>query len=367
MTFAWIARPATRPCVFHPLKTMKEMTMKPETIDQTRRKLIANASKLPLAMAAGAAGMFPAAASAKAEEWPRKTIRVIVPFPAGALTDTITRMLADGLSKFLGQPVMVENKLGANGVIGVSELARAPADGHTLLVTNSSSITVNPLLYKKIPYKASDLAPITPLLFSPFVLIVNPEWAQKNKITKLSDLITYARNNPGALRYGSPGIGNLAHLSSLMMNNRAGVDTLHIPYKGGSLAQAAILSGEIEFVFDTWAGLPLIKAGKVLPLAVTSLERARQLPSIPTFAESGIPNFSSDFWLGLFAPAGTPAAITQKLYAASKAVMEDPKTLAALGAQGDIVLQEPAAFADRIKAETLTWAGIIKREGIAID
>lgn len=334
--------------------------MRQENIDRARRRMIGAAGALPLAMVAGGA-------AAQTNAWPSKPIRIIVPFPAGALTDTIARTMAEGLAKSLGQPVVVENKLGANGVIGASEVARAAPDGHTLLLTNSSSITINPQLYQKIAYKASDFAPITPIMESPFIIVANPEWAEKNKIAKLGDLLALARTNPGAVRYGSPGLGNLAHLGALMMSNRAGVKTLHVPYKGGSPAQLAVMSGEIDFVFDTWAGLPLIASGKVKPLAVTARTRMTQLPDVPTVEESGIPDFLVSFWLGMLAPAGTPPQILQKIFSASKDIMEDPKTRASLSTQGNVMPEDPSTFTQRIGRETAAWGDVIKREGLSLD
>lgn len=341
--------------------------MKQEPINLARRRMVGAAGALPMAWAAGGAGLLPISASAQADGWPSKAIRLVVPFPAGALTDNVARVIAEGLSKSLGQPVVVENKVGANGVIGASDVARSAPDGHTLLLTNSSSITINPQLYTKIAYKSSDFAPVTPIMESPFIVIANPAWAQKHNISSLSDLIAYARANPNGVRYGSPGLGNLAHLSALMMSNRANVQALHVPYKGGSLAQLAVMSGEIDFVFDTWAGLPLIQSGKVKPLAVTSKARMTQLPDVPTVEQSGIPDFHVTFWLGMLAPAGTPQPIVQKIFAASKTIMEDPKARAALSVQGNVIPEDPALFAQRISREIAAWGGVISRERLSLD
>lgn len=342
--------------------------MQQEKINPARRRIVGSAATLPLALAmGGGTALLPAGASAQTDDWPKKSIRVVVPFPAGALTDTTARMMAEGLSKSFGQAVVVENKLGANGVIGASDVARSAADGYTWLLTNSSSITINPQLYKKIPYKASDLAPITPIVESPFIIVANPEWAKRHKINTLGDLLEHARANPNNVRYGSPGLGNLAHLGALMMSNRANVKTQHIPYKGGSPAQLAVMSGEIDFVFDTWAGLPLIQSGKVKPLAVTAKTRMVQLPEVPTVEESGIPDFSVTFWLGMLAPAGTPPQVLQKIFAASRELMADPKTHASLSAQGNVIAEDPATFAQRIGRETAAWGEVIKRENLSLD
>lgn len=341
--------------------------MKQEPINHSRRRLVGAAGALPMAVAAGGAGLLPLSASAQADAWPNKPIRIVVPFTAGALTDSVARLMAEGLSKSLGQPVLVENKVGANGVIGASDVARSVPDGHTLLLTNSSSITINPQLYTKIAYKASDFAPVTPIMESPFIVIANPAWAQKHNISSLGDLLAYARANPNVARYGSPGLGNLAHLSALMMCNRANVQALHVPYKGGSPAQLALMSGEIDFVFDTWAGLPLIQSGKVKPLAVTSKARMTQLPDVPTVEQSGIPDFHVTFWLGMLAPAGTPPAVVHKIYAASKTIMEEPKARVSLSLQGNVIPEDPAVFAQRIGREIAAWGGVISRERLTLD
>lgn len=340
--------------------------MQEEKINRVRRQMLGTAINAPLALAAGGTGMLPLAASAQGA-WPTRPIRVVVPFSAGALTDSVARLIGERLSKSLGQPLLVDNKVGANGVIGASDVARSAPDGHTLLLTNSSSITINPQLYKKITYRSSDFAPITPIMESPFIIITNPAWAQKNNITSLSDLLAFARANPDGVRYGSPGMGNLAHLSALMLGNRANFKALHVPYKGGSLAQLALMSGEIDFVFDTWAGLPLIQSGKVKPLAVTSKVRMAQLPDVPTVEESGIADFIVSFWLGMLAPAGTPAAIVEKIYAESKLIMDEPKARAALSVQGNVIPEAPAVFAQRIEREKTAWGAVIEREGLSLD
>lgn len=333
----------------------------------SRRQMLAGAAKLAVAIAAGSAALLPVSAAAQADTWPNRPVRMIVPFPAGSLTDTIARVMSEGLAKALGQPVVVENKVGANGVIGVSEVARAAPDGYTLLMTNSSSITINPQLYQKIQYKASDLAPITPVVEAPFILVVNPEWAQKNNIDTVKDLLAFSRANPGTLSYGSAGPGNVAHLSYVMMSNRAKVKTTHVPYKSAGQAQMAVLSGELQSAFDTWSAIPHIRAGKLKALAVSSARRMNQLPDVPTLEQAGVPDFDVTFWIGMLAPAGTPPQILQKLATLSRGVLADPKSRAALASQGDIALLDPPAFARRVNQEIAGWGDVIRREGIKLD
>lgn len=322
-----------------------------------------------LALATGALGGFGAMAPAAAQDdkWPSKTVRLIVPFPAGSFTDTVARVLSEHMGKTLGQPVVVENKAGANGVVGLGEAARAAPDGYTLVVTNSSSVTINPQMYRKAPYKAADFTPVTMVLEAPFILVANPEWAQKNGVNNVADLIGYTKKNPGKLSYGSAGPGNIAHLSFALLSNRAGVQTTHIPYKSAAAAQLAGLGGELDALFDTWTALPHIKAGKLKPLAVTSVRRMAQLPEVPTMEQAGYPEVNVTFWIGLLVPAGTPQPIVQKLHALALGAVEDPKGRAVLAAQGDVVMLDPAAYAKRVEREVPAWGAVIQKEGITID
>jgi len=318
---------------------------------------------LALALALGAASP----AVAQEDKWPSKPLRLIVPFPAGSFTDTVARVFSDHFGKTLGQPVVVENKAGANGVVGLGEAARAAPDGYTIIVTNSSSVTINPQMYKKVPYKHSDFTPVTMVLEAPFILVANLEWAQKHGVNNVADLIGYTKKNPGTLSYGSAGPGNIAHLSMALLSNRAGVKTTHIPYKSAAAAQLALLSGELDALFDTWTALPHIKAGKLKPLAVTSVKRMVQLPEVPTMEQGGYPEVNVTFWIGLLAPAGTPPAIVQKLHTLSLGALDDAKARAVLSGQGDVVMLEPAAYARRIEREVSAWGAVIQREGISID
>lgn len=332
-----------------------------------RRQLLLNAMRMVFASAACAVTVLPSSVLAQSDSWPSKPIRMVVPFPAGSFTDAIARVMSEGLSRSLGQPVVVENKAGANGLIGVSEVARAAPDGYTLLVTNSSSITINPQLYKKAPYKAADLTPVTTMVEAPFILVANSEWAQKNKIGSMKDLLEYARSNPDRLSYGSAGPGNIAHLSYVMLSNRTKIKTTHIPYKAAAQAQLAVLSGEIDSAFDTWAALSHIQSGKLKPLAVSSTRRMAQLPDVPTIEQTGVPDFTAIFWIGLLAPAGTPPQIVQKIFNLSQGVLDDPKARSTLASQGEVAMLDPAAFSRRIQREVASWGEVIQREGIKLD
>ena len=320
-----------------------------------------------LALCLAASWLAAAPAQAQADNWPAKPIRIVVGFPAGSFTDTIARAVSDQLSKQLGQPVIVDNKPGANGAIGVGEVARSAPDGYTLLVTNSSSITINPQIYKKISYQPKDFAPVTMLLDSPFILTANPDWASKHQIRSAQDVIAYAKRNPDKISYGSAGPGNIAHLAFAQWSNRTGVKTTHVPYKSASQAQLAVLSGELDTQFDTWSALPQIAASKLLPLAVTAPQRMKQLPNVPTMAEAGYADFNVTFWAGLFAPAGTPPAIVDKLYEATKSMLQNEHARNVLSKQGDMVMLAPEPFGQRIAKEVADWKQVIQREAIALD
>ncbi len=333
----------------------------------SRRHLMACACKL--AAATAAVTVLAAAGPAAAQEaaWPNRPIKLIVPFPAGSFTDTVARVISDRLGKSLGQPVIVDNKAGANGLIGVAEAVKSAPDGYTLLVTNSSSVTINPQVYKKTNYKASDLTPVTLLIEAPFVLVTNPDWAQKNRIGSVKDLVGFAAAHPGIVSYGSAGPGNVAHLSFLMLNNRAKIKTVHVPYRSAVQAEMAVLGGELHTVFDTWTALPHISAGKLKALAISGTKRMAQLPNVPTVEEAGYAPFNATFWIGMLAPAGTPPQIVQKLHSIAYGALDDPKAKAALGLQGDVVMEGPASFAKRIEREVADWGAVIQRESITLD
>ena len=328
------------------------------TRSSSRRRLIAAALALP------AAGL---SSQVRAQTWPAKPIRIVVGFPPGSSTDSIARVVAEHLRAKLGQPVIVENKPGANGVLGVTEVARAPADGYTLLATNSSSITVNPQISRKISYQAADFIPVSMVVSAPFVLTVNAGAERTASVNTVADLVTLARARPGQLTYSSGGPGNLAHLGFEMINNRAGIKTTHVPYKGGVAAQIGLLGKEVDAQLDTPLAVPHVKAGRLKALAVTTAKRWPDLPTVPTLIESGYPGFDVSFWLGMLAPAQTPPAVIQALAAAIRSIREDANAMKTLQLQGTVELNEPAAFAAQIRTEIATWGEVIRRENIQVD
>ncbi len=330
------------------------------TRSSSRRRLMAAALALP------AAGLT-SQVRAQTPAWPAKPIRIIVGFPAGSSTDSIARVLAEHLRTKLGQPVIVENKPGANGILGVTEVARAPADGYTLLATNSSSITVNPQIYRKISYQVADFVPVSMVVSAPFVLTVNAAAERTASVNTVADLVALARARPGQLTYSSGGPGNLAHLGFEMINNRAGIKTTHVPYKGGVAAQIGLLGKEVDAQLDTPLAVPHVKAGRLKALAVTTAKRWPDLPTVPTLSEAGYPGFDVSFWLGMLAPAQTPPAVIQALAAAIRSVREDANAMKTLQLQGTVELNEPAAFAAQIRTEIATWGEVIRRENIQVD
>lgn len=300
--------------------------------------------------------------------WPSKPIRIIVGFPAGSTTDTVARVMAEQLRQKLGQPAIVENRPGANGMLGASEVARSPADGYTLLMTNSSAITVNHQVYKKITYLPErDFVPLTMVVSAPFIVVVNATKERTANVKSIADLVALAKANPSQITYGSGGVGNLAQLGFELINNKAGIKTAHVPYKGGAAAQTGLLGGEIDVMLDTPLALPHIQSGKLRALAIATARRLPELPGVPTMAEAGYPGIDVSFWLGSMLPAQTPPAIVQALYDAMKSVRDDPNAMRPLGLQGTVELLPPAEFGTRIKDETAMWGEVIRREKIEIE
>lgn len=299
-----------------------------------------------LLVAAALATLLCAPAMAQ-DKWPSKTVRIVVSSPAGSTGDVIARSLGDYLSRSTGQTFIIDNKPGANSSIGATELARAAPDGHTLMLANTSSVVVNPQLYKKLPYTAKDFAPISAIVEGRFI-----DWVKKN---------------PGKLRYGSSGPGNLAHLSFAMLNNHAGLDTTHVPYKGSGPAQNALMAGEIEASFEIPNAQPLFDSGRLLPLAVTAPKRLAALPNVPTLDEVGIKGFDVTYWMAMQAPAKTPPAIVKQIHAAIVQAAADPKVRATLATQGEVITLAPEPFAQRIDREIKLWGDVIRRENLSLE
>lgn len=307
-----------------------------------------------------------AAASAQSQVWPSKPIRFIVPFPPGAATDLLTRTVAPKLGEGLGQQVVVDNRSGAGGMIGVELAAKSPPDGYTLVLATVGPIAINPSLYAKMPYDpVKELAPLT-LAGNIFnVLIVHPALAARS----VKALIALARARPGELNFGSSGAGAADHLSAELFQVMTKTKMVHIPYKGGPLAMVDLISGNLQLMFATVpTAIGLIKGGKVRAMAITNSKRFPLMPELPTVAEAGIPGFAVDNWCGVFATGGTPAGIVARLNAELVKVLAAPDVKKRLLENGiDAVSDTPEQFAAYIRAETTKWASVIKDANVKVD
>lgn len=316
-------------------------------------------------LAAGAlvlAGAIPAASAA----FPEKPVRIIVPFTAGGATDVVGRILAEELARVLNASVFVENRDGAAGVIGVQAAAQAAPDGHTLVIAGNSLYTSHKTLYPNLPYDpGKDFDPVARVAAGSHVMIVRPDSPYRNA----KELIDAARARPGAVTYGSGGKGTSVHLAAELFQLQAGVKLLHVPYRGTSLAVTGLLSQDTDVVFDTTASaVPRIRSGQVRALGLTSAQRDPDLPDIPTVAEQGLPGYEVLFWLGLYAPAGTPPEVLRQLDHATRAVLGQDSVRQRLAAAG--VTPYYASGADlgrQVAQETEMWADVIRKAGVTFD
>ena len=306
-----------------------------------------------------AATMTPAAAQSN---YPTRTITLIVPFAAGGPTDIIARIIAQSLSQSLGQSVIVDNRAGGGGNLGIAMVARSVPDGHTLLLT-STAIAVNPGLFETLPYDPiKDFAPISELVNAPNVLFVKPD----SGITSIADLVSKAKAAPEKFNYASPGVGTKSHLTGELLKLRAGINIQHIPYRGGGPATQALVSGTVQLASVALAPVePLIKSGTVKALAVTGSTRWWSLPEIPTMIESGYPGFVSDTFNALFAPAGTPPEIVALLVKEARAAMAKPESQEAARRAGyQIVAGTPDEMTKKLIAEIAGVKDLVARAGI---
>jgi len=297
-----------------------------------------------------------------------KPLRIIVPYAPGGPIDVTARMLAERVRDTLGV-VIIENRPGGGGNIGVDAIAKAAPDGLTVGIAAVATHAINPWLFSKMPYDAAkDFAPVTQMVRVPNVLVVNAETAARLKIETLADLIAYAKANPGKLNYGSGGNGSAGHLAGEMFKRDAGIYAVHIPYNGGNPAQLALLSGQVDFNFDNLAtAAPNIRSGKLKALAVTTQGRSSALPDVPPVADT-LKGFAIDTWWGLVAPAGTPRDVLQKLNQAFVAALDAPETKSRFATLlAEPVPSTPEAFGAFMKAELAKYEKIVKASGAKVD
>lgn len=314
------------------------------------------------------AALAGALAPARAQDYPTKPVRFLVGFPPGSTTDLVARIVAEGVKKRFGQPFVVENRPGANGMLAAEAVARAEPDGHTILVANTSSITVNPLLYKDLRYDvARDFAPITTVVALPMILMVNTQNPKTGAARTVQELAAAARRHPAGLTYGSGGNGNLLHLAGAQFGALLDLKTTHVPYRGAAPMQTALLANEIDFAFNTLSAMPHLRAGTLRALMVTAAERWPDLPDVPSAVEAGLDAMNLPIWTGLIAPAKTPPRIIAAIGAAVEALRNDPLARDQLQQQGRITTNSPEAFAKQIAAELKINAGVIRQADIRVD
>jgi tripartite-type tricarboxylate transporter receptor subunit TctC len=313
----------------------------------------------------GVLGLPPVQAQSADAAFPVRPIRLIVPYPPGGSTDPAARLIASEIGPRLGQSVVVENRAGAAGAIGTEAVARAAPDGYTLLV-HTSVISTDPTLKKNAPYDVKrDLAPVTLAVTGPYLLVVNPGLPVRN----VGELIAYAKANPGKLSFGSAGQGSSGHLIGELFKKAAGIEMVHVPYKGGGPSIVGLVGNEVQLVFDTFSGSrALAESGKLRAIAVTSGSRSGLMPDVPTVSESGLKDFSAVYWLGVFAPAKTPAAVIDKIHGSIKQALESPSVRARSLEQGNVPQAlAPAEFARVLDADIQRYRAIIESARISLD
>jgi tripartite-type tricarboxylate transporter receptor subunit TctC len=299
--------------------------------------------------------------AAAADTYPTRTIRMIVPFPPGGPTDLVSRVLAETMSADLGQPIVVDNRPGANGNVGAEAVAKAEGDGYTILY-NTSAVAISPALYPKLGYDLrKDLVPVCLTATVPLVLVMNPGIPAKT----VQDFIAYVKANPGKLSYASTGIGSVTHLGAVLFMQLAGLEAVHVPFRGSAPALTAMAGNHVQFMTDTVnSAYPLINGGQLRGLAVLGTKRVDVVPDLPTLAEAGMKDFEIGAWQGIMAPAGTPPAVIDRLNASAVKALASPAVKEKLAIQGAAILgSTPAGYRDYIEAELVRWAAVVKESG----
>lgn len=303
---------------------------------------------------------------ASAQEWPKKAIRIIVPYTPGGTSDILARSIGQKLNQAWGRPVVVENRAGANGNIGANMVARAPADGYTLLLADVGALAISPSVFPDLPFDpAKDFAPVVLISYSPHVLGVHPSVPAKT----VQELVALAKAKPGQLNFATAGVGSAPHLAGIEFAQRAGIDWTYIPYQGGSAAVIDVVAGHADVLFNGMLPvLPHLKGGKMRALAVSSAKRSAAVPEIPTVAESGLPGFETGSWQGMLAPAGTPREIIDRLNTEVRRILATPELRKQLADQGTEVRAGPPEELGRfIQREIPRWAAVVKKSVVKID
>ena len=312
----------------------------------------------------GAAAFLPFAAKAQ-DNYPSKAITLTVPNPPGGVVDTSARLLNEPLARVLGQPVVIDNKAGGSGNVAYGAVARAKADGYTLLISYSAYHVGNPAMFAKLPWDQKDLVPVALIAAATNVITTHPSVPAKN----LNELLGYLRSNAGKVNFASQGVGSLSHVGTALFEQTTKTEMTHVPYKGSGAAIADVLAGQVQFFMTTPPSvLGHIQQGKLRPYAVTSKTRHPMLPDVPTTAEAGLPGFELEAWVGLFAPAGTPAPVIAQLSEAVKKVLEAPETKQRAALQGvEPRYLDPKGLGDLVTRETGYWGQIIKSRNITAE
>jgi len=305
-------------------------------------------------------------ADALAQGYPTKPVRLVVGFAPGGAADTVGRALAGGLSRELGQPIVIENRAGAGSSIAADNVAKSAPDGYSVLIASPAAISVNPALNPKLPYKASDLMPIAKVSSSPLLIVVNPATG----ITSVKELIAAATKAPGTLNYATSGVGSAPHFGAAYFSQVTGVKMVHVPFKGGSPAVVSVVAGDTQLTFATPPSvLGMVKAGRLRALAVTNRERSPLMPEIPGMGEAGVPDYAIAFWYGLFVPVGTPPDIVKKLFNATIAAAQRPEFREALAREGTEVSisRSPEDFAAFLAEDAKFWVKLARESGATAD
>lgn len=305
------------------------------------------------------------ASCAWGQGYPNRPVKLIVPMTPGGGNDIVGRTVAQTLQARLHQPIVIENRPGAGGNVGTEFVARSPADGYTLLLVSNAQV-MNPWLYKQLPFDIiRDFSPVTMLATLPMLVLTNPSLP----VNSVSGLIAYARANPGRLSYASPGVGTPHHLATELFKKTAGIDMVHVPYKGGAPTVTALIAGEVQVMFGVVATtMPHVKAGKLRALATAEARRIPMMPELPTVAESGIEGFGVGIWFGIVAPAGTPASVVAQLSGETRRVLELPEIRERLLAQGFVIAyQDPDEFRSAIAADYDKWGKVIRAVGVTAE